>query len=1136
MNNMWIEKDMGGRCARGGALSQQVNDGIETLKRNNNFLFSGIGGNLPSEATKRRCDERLRRPNCSTVLPASTSTSRCRTTTKGDEKSSEKSKGREAPRYRKGEQGEEMLREDNWRDKTNSSTCRNDDGGKGTNKNWRKLGSDQVTSSRKRHNQQMDDKCLTSGSKWKRRNVNDCDGTQYKSTQYLNNSAVYNDSVVNNETVVCPEWPEMSNSRGDSAMVPTTERKGQPGCKLSKADEHQMSEADQHEMDNADEGMGDPPLMAPLSRKQKDHLTNIQSIIQKDIPALIKNTVNNHLAKNINYQVQEAIKKKLPTCLDHNGVDMLEKKIQSFSTRDVQAQLSDLVNSEMRKNESHMYATLGKRIQQNVNAEMERNTNMINKQIEKNVADQIEKNVADQIEKNVTDQIEKNVTDQIETNLEKVYNEVDLKVGKKVSNELAKNMNSVQNNLLQNVNNELKRKVKLIGANVDSQIKVLISHELNRNLNFLHNRINDNMSRELKKCLSILNRNFDENLHEQMDRCVQIFLTKVCECLSDEIKNKVNMLEKNIIMNWDDHVVEKVTSRTEVAINRVQETMIIMDNNTTNRAEGISSEVRSGFDQLGVFVKEGICGDLQRGLQGLGKENEVASAKMAQVICAKVEAATGSEMARHMGALLGGLRDEVIDKLGSVRTSLKGSLEGTLKRSVDTTLKRSLEETLIRSVDTTLRGIMETILREQLSKTKQTLHTGACEGEEEEAKRTDAKLETVLKSSNENFNALIKVQKSLATNLSKEMKVVKDMNNKMMDVKTFLKTWLTSVQKKLSDAMEKNTSVVINTSESVLRRLDSSCSGSDEILNALCEKVIEQVADANEKYAHRIAEEVGTMAKFHQSFMKDQRMATEERLEKLTQDLFHLNETAAQKTHERLKINNEDVLSTFIETVQTEKVHMIMHTEEIVTCLKKSIEEHSTNVQDHVRGLLNEKDEHMMEGLKRVSSEFDIKLGEQAKQFLSHLDRKINDAVGGRRVQCEGGTDMYKHPHQVQRSTLGTNQVKPIRVEKRKRYLIGSDVVANPLGSPDGGDNRETKRGTKRDTHGEMHQPNRHIGKSVNKRNLNQPQNNREATSKRKPIYFVNYFRSKNNDLVEVVQHLHEQKRKKKKIITLCGP
>ncbi|GAW80975.1 hypothetical protein, conserved [Plasmodium gonderi] len=57
---MWIEKDISASCAKGGALSQQVSDGIETLKRNNNFVYSGIGRNMFSEAQKRNADERCR--------------------------------------------------------------------------------------------------------------------------------------------------------------------------------------------------------------------------------------------------------------------------------------------------------------------------------------------------------------------------------------------------------------------------------------------------------------------------------------------------------------------------------------------------------------------------------------------------------------------------------------------------------------------------------------------------------------------------------------------------------------------------------------------------------------------------------------------------------------------------------------------------------------------------------------------------------------------------------------------------------------------------------------------------------------------------------------------------------------------
>ncbi|KMZ93009.1 hypothetical protein PVMG_04159 [Plasmodium vivax Mauritania I] len=1191
---MWIEKDTGGRCARGGALSQQVNDGIETLKRNNNFLFGGIGGNLPSEAKRRRGGERLRRVSRSTVLTASTrsggsalltasaasaasaasvasatsatsatsaapasvastgwptwtASSRCWTTAKGAEQSSNKPKGgEELPG------GGDLFGGDHWRDKTSAATNRNDDGGNERNKTWRKVSSahlakePQVTSSRKRPNQPMD-KCPTSGSEWKSRKVGDLGGTLYRSTQYLNNSAVYNDSIVNNETVVCQEWPEMGNP-GECAEEAATEGKGLQGCQLNEAGEKQLNEAEKKKLNEAGEKQlnnaekkqlneaAAHPLGIPEGRKQHQR-ASIQSVIQRDIPALIKNTVNNHLAQNINHQVQEAIKNNFSILLGNNKTDTSEREKRNVPTTYVQDKLGDLVSTEMKKKANHFYSTVGKRIEENVKEEIERNTLIMNKQIKQNV------------------------TDQIETNLERVYNQVDLKVGKKVSNELAKNMNSVQSNLLQSVNSELNRKVKLIGGKVDSQVRVFISSELKRNLDVLNSRINGNINRELKKCLSILNRNFDENLHEQMDWRVQIFLKHVCECLGEEIKNNVNVMEKSLTTNWNELLLEKVTSRTEEAINRVREAMLIM-NDTTNRAEeavgltkhiveGISSEVRSCVDRIGTYVQEGIGGDLkgalhsaihsaiqsalQSALQSLSKENEAASAKMAQVVCAKVEAATSAELARQMGALLGGMRDEVRGSIGSVETALKGSLkrsvETTLKESLETTLKGSVETALKERLETTFQRILETTLRDELSKTAQTLHADA---REEEAKRSDAKLEVVLKDSNQKFDALIKVQRSLSTNLSRDMRIVKDMKTNLVEVKDFFKTYSTSLQKELLNAMEENTSAVMNTSESILSRMDISFSGIDRILSAFCEKVTERVGEATEMHAHRVVEEVATMASTHQSFVKEQRTATEERLERVAQDLLHLSEATAQRTHERVRVSSEGVLNSLIDTMQRERAHMIMHAEEIIACLKKSIEEHSSNMLANLRGVLHEKDEHMVEGLKRVSSEIDAKLAEQAKQFLSHLDWRISDAVGGR-VQCGGGTYGHEHTHQVRRIPLGTKQGKPAPAARQKRYLIGGDMMANRLGSADRAEHRKRRREVKHQMGWtrEMGPPNGRFGKGVSKTNPSQPQNGREATHKRKPIYVVNYLRSKNDELIEVAQHLHE---KTKRVITLCGP
>ncbi|SOV15621.1 conserved Plasmodium protein, unknown function [Plasmodium sp. gorilla clade G2] len=188
-----------------------------------------------------------------------------------------------------------------------------------------------------------------------------------------------------------------------------------------------------------------------------------------------------------------------------------------------------------------------------INNEIKKNIDLVYT----NVKDDVNKNINDEITKNVdnlNNSLNKNITKEIEYNMEKIYIKVNENVDDKLNNEMLENITNVHENILKSINEELKRKMELVSDNINNRINENMKNELIKNINLLNNKINDNINKEMKKNIHILSRNIDVNINDQIEKTTHILLKKTSENLNDEMKNNIHILEKNIDLNFNEYM------------------------------------------------------------------------------------------------------------------------------------------------------------------------------------------------------------------------------------------------------------------------------------------------------------------------------------------------------------------------------------------------------------------------------------------------------------------------------------------------------------------------------------------------------------------------------------------------------
>ncbi|SBT71310.1 conserved Plasmodium protein, unknown function [Plasmodium malariae] len=217
---MWIEKDTRENCTHGGALSKQVNNDIETLKKRNNFLCNNKSRNIFSESIRTNSGGNLSKysKNDSPVgvdqkkdMKARYDSSNNTIVTSNifEEGLSKKCMNRSinfnsTNTCKRTNESDKSYEQDKLKDKFYLNSNKNKTMFNSTN-----LGKGKKLDFLNNVNDEMVEKSTQNFDNMKSKNSYNMNPNYYKNTQYLNNSSIYNDSIINNNTVLCQDYADM---------------------------------------------------------------------------------------------------------------------------------------------------------------------------------------------------------------------------------------------------------------------------------------------------------------------------------------------------------------------------------------------------------------------------------------------------------------------------------------------------------------------------------------------------------------------------------------------------------------------------------------------------------------------------------------------------------------------------------------------------------------------------------------------------------------------------------------------------------------------------------------------------------------------------------------------------------------
>ncbi|CXI43863.1 conserved Plasmodium protein, unknown function [Plasmodium berghei] len=571
---MWIEKEIKENHTHGGALSKQVNDDIELLKKSNKFLYENGNRNLFCESMKRDYNQSLR--TCSTIdLNRSLDENKKMNTSllvsgyfrdKLSKKNSNKliSSRRQNANSEESQFGDKYKIEQLKKKKINNETLYCDNYKNKTicyqsdlkiNKedldeffniaNVNNVKKKNEFSFGKNDHNMFGDKHSNSILESKNKNIYNLNGSTYKNTQYLNNSYIYNDSIVNNNTVLYKEYnsikdvrafeKEIDISKGNDKennlnahkinKYPILTNKKMPFTEIindispPKCVEHSNNEITQvlnHRKEN--------------NNKQSE-LLRVKNFICKGVPGIIRNSANSCFSTNVDKNVQNKIEKHIMHFLENNLIEILEKKnLSCFETdnnnNSISDKISESINLEIKKNIDKAYKNINENMNTNMNDEIKKNVDILN------------------------NSLSENINSKIKNNIEELYDKLNENVLENISN-------NMENNLYKNVNNELKRKIDIVEKKIDINVNDNINKELEKKIVFLNDQINENISKELKKYISILSRNINEYLSDTIEKNTKIMSKNLGLNLGEEIKNNIIIMEKNIDYNINEENIQR---------------------------------------------------------------------------------------------------------------------------------------------------------------------------------------------------------------------------------------------------------------------------------------------------------------------------------------------------------------------------------------------------------------------------------------------------------------------------------------------------------------------------------------------------------------------------------------------------
>ncbi|CAD2091547.1 conserved Plasmodium protein, unknown function [Plasmodium vinckei brucechwatti] len=1056
---MWIEKEIKENHTHGGALSKQVNDDIELLKKSNKFLYENGNRNLFCESMKRDCNESLRA--CSTIdFDKSIDENKKMNTSllvSGyfRDKVSKRHTNKLINSGRQNVHNEESRTDDKYKveqlkkkkKKINETLYGNMQTNRNDNYKNRTISDENKTicyqSNVKINREDLDEFFNTAGvNNVRKRNefsfgktdhsmfgekhsnntlenknkkIYNLNGSTYKNTQYLNNSYIYNDSIVNNNTVLYKEYNSIKNTRDFEKELDINE----PNIKENNLSTHKANKypiltnskmafteicdmSKKKCIDKSNNEITEMLNQRKENNNEQNELLKVKNFICKGVPGIIRNSANNCFSTNVDKNVQNTIEKHIMDFLENNLVNILEKKNLSCFEADntISDKISESINLEIKKNIDKAYKNINENMNINMNDEIKKNVDILNTSLSENINSKIKNNIEE-----LYDKLNENVLENISNNME--------------------------NNLYKNVNNELKRKIDIVEKKIDINVNDNINKELEKKIIFLNDQINENISKELKKYISILSRNIDEYLSDHIEKNTKIMSKNLGVNLGEEIKNNITIMEKNIDYNLNEENVQRNFKKIYEMYNMstIEDIKKVIANAKEYQNQNDLVDIKNSLNiMMGKMNTANINEELKMHLQMFGnKINEKFSI-------------LNENQLNHNNYNIKEIAEKVIESVEARLTLFAKEIEKNNFHLFDTSMKDILQNSTKidnEKIEKNIINCVKNNLDEQTQKLTNELHNSMSN----ELKCFN-KLQINKKDIIDNIkNSLLPFQQNVSNSLEGNTNALNNINDTVLKMVAENKLELNKIFNNVLDKIEMNFSNKLNDK-------------AKEISTKIDEAVLEKVSNIEENLDEIKKKMNDTISQINEINLQMLSIPNEDKINKIIIDFNKKEDKKFGETKEIIKENRIQITSTLIEQLKRNKTDSKIEFKKV---LQNIFDINTKNFEQNKKIIHN---------LNCIPQNYCI--GNSENSYLlndqTHRETKMNVDVKHKNINCKNKINLYK--------------------QYKKHFNSEKNFVKK------------------------KYTPNK-----LNKINR----------EKRKPIYIVNYMKNDNNDLIEVSNYLKKR-------------
>lgn len=513
----------------------------------------------------------------------------------------------------------------------------------------------------------------------------------------------------------------------------------------------------------------------------KRNTLTLQQKIQKDIPQIIKSTVENHLNHSIDNHIQNITEKKVVQYVGTNLNQMIQQNLHKFNINEVKKQINEYVCKELEAHGNEISEEKRKESEHKIQEEILKNMDVATTELKEKVHIEIE--------------------EKLKKKIDYMYSNVNKQVDDKLNSHVTHESVKMQNSIHKCMNEELKRKTEMIQSNIHNKLHNQVHNELINHVESIHNKISEHISKELKKNIEWISKNMEEFSERQIEHKIQMIKTYLKDTLQEEIGRSLNIIEKN-----QKQQQEKIEEQLEKQIG------YHIENKVNKYKSMISNDIQNNIKQLQESIHNEMNHTIKQNLQEIKiplVEDMIGKVRNEMITTNKISFDTISiDIAKQIESLR--TRFEELQEDKNVSKEVEEILEKKQNQMIHylDIMKTNIEETNENICNHVGNEINKGIINMNRS-TKECI-------QEVVSKENQIKEDYILHKVKEYFSE--DLTNGLTTLIQKEMKTLKSpKGNQTKEVQEVVRSTMFSMNKRIFSAIDGNTVAILNSKESIIK-------------------------------------------------------------------------------------------------------------------------------------------------------------------------------------------------------------------------------------------------------------------------------------------------------------------------------